>query len=402
MHNLERLTLETGQVIQRRYLLQRLVQQGPTCAVYQGFDQVLQRTIAFKSATVEHMSAYRTAIRATGQFTHPNIIGIYDLIIDAEALYIVQEFVDGDDFGILLQSQLAPYYVVDFGVQICQALMYASSPARKICHGDLTPSAIMRDRRGLVHINNFALPPDINYFLSWNVIGGKSTVISDPELPAGQGSAGRYADDTRALGLLMYQLLTSGRSPEARVVEPPADGRLRFSRNTPAEICEIIARTLIPQHPERIETMEALHAELKVLADAWEPVQPYPVIAAAAPAPAPAYQAQVEPQAQTRLSQFAPVRTGGLLSQPLVLARSEADYGQQGDVNGPMVAVETSNASTSFEPMLNRPLASARQAAYGTNFDIKHVNLPMLIIIGLVFFALFFGIGYYLSTLLIH
>jgi serine/threonine protein kinase len=392
--------VETGQVIQRRYLLQRLVQQGPTCAVYQGFDQVLQRTIALKSATVEHMSAYRAAIRATGQFTHPNIIGIYDLIIDAEALYIVQEFVDGDDFGTLLQSQLAPYYVVDFGVQICQALMYASSSARKICHGDLTPSAIIRDHRGLVHINNFALPPDTNYFARWNIIGGKSTSLSDPGLPVGKGSEGRYADDTRALGLLMYQLLTAGRNPDARVVEPPADGRLRFNRNTPPEICEIVARTLIPQHPEYIGTLETLHSELKVMMEALELAQPYPV--AVAPVPAPAYQTQLESQAQTRLSQFAPGRSGGLISQPLVLARSDADYAQQVDFNGSMVAVETNSASTNFDPMLNAQLASARQAAYGTNPEIKHVNLPMLILIGLVFFALFFGIGYYLSTLIIH
>jgi serine/threonine protein kinase len=346
------------------------------------------------------MPAYRTAIRTTGQFTHPNVIGIYDLIIDAEALYIVQEYVDGDDFGTLLQSQLSPYYVVDLGVQICQALMYASSSARKLCHGDLTPSAIIRDRRGLVHINNFALPTNNNYFLSWNVIGGKSIAFSDPELPVGQGSDGRYADDTRAVGLLLYQLLTSGRSADSRVVEPPADGRLRFNRNTPPEICEIIARTLIPQHPQCIVTAEALRAELKVLADALEPVQPYPV--AAPVATAPAYQAPVEPVVQTRLSQFAPARSGGLLSQPLGLPRGGAEYAQQAAANGAMVAVETNNAPTAFDMSMSQQLASARQAAYNNNSEIKHVNLPLLILMGLVFFALFFGIGYYLSTLFFH
>ncbi len=394
--------METGQVIQRRYLLQRLVQQGPTCAVYQGFDQVLQRVVALKSATVEHMSAYRAAIRTTGQFTHPNIIGIYDLIIDAEALYIVQEYVDGDDFGTLLQSQLSPYYVVDLGVQICQALMYASSSARKLCHGDLTPSAIIRDRRGLVHINNFALPTDSNYFLSWNVIGGKSIAFSDPELPVGQGSEGRYADDTRAVGLLLYQLLTSGRSVESRFVEPPADGRLRFNRNTPSEICEIIARTLIPQHPQCIVTAEALRTELKVLADALEPAQPYPVVVPVAAAAAPVYQAPVEPQVQTRLSQFGPARSGGgLLSQPLGLSRAATDYAQQAGANAG-IAVETNNASTAFDLSMGQQLASAREAAYGGNHEIKHVNLPILILMGLVFFALFFGIGYYVSTLFFH
>ncbi|GCE18735.1 protein kinase domain-containing protein [Dictyobacter kobayashii] len=273
MRNLERLTVETGRVIQRRYLLQRLVQQGQTCAVYQGFDQVLQRTVAIKSAAVEHIPAYRAAIRATAQFAHPNIIGIYDLIVEPDALYIVQEYVDGDDFGTLLQSQLSPYHVVDLGVQICQALIYAGTPVRKVCHGDLTPASIIRDRRGQVRVNNFALPGDNFYFSTWNVIGGTGTVFADPELPAGQASEGRHADDTRAVGLLLYQLL-AGRNPDARSVEPPADGRLRFMRNAPPEVCEVIARTIVRQHPQYISTPETLHAELKVLAEALEPPAP--------------------------------------------------------------------------------------------------------------------------------
>lgn len=401
MRNLERLTVETGRVIQRRYLLQRLVQQGQTCAVYQGFDQVLQRTVAIKAAAVEHIPAYRAAIRATAQFAHPNIIGIYDLIVESDALYIVQEYVEGDDFGTLLQSQLSPYHVVDLGVQVCQALMYASTPVRKVSHGDLTPSSIIRDRRGLVRINNFALPGDAGYFSAWNVIGATGgPVFADPELPAGQMSDSRRADDTRAVGLLLYQLL-AGRTPDARMVEPSADGRLRFMRNAPAEVCELVARTIIRQHPQYVATPEALHAELKVLAEALEP-PPAPISGQLAPAQA--YQAVEDPVARMPQAQFAPARSGGLLSQPLGsgVRSSDGEYAARSDTNGRMMTLDASNASTAFDASMSAKLAAARQAAYTPDLPAKRVNMPLLILFGLVLFALFFGLGYYLSTILIH
>ncbi|GCE26452.1 hypothetical protein KDA_19360 [Dictyobacter alpinus] len=401
MRNLERLTVETGRVIQRRYLLQRLVQQGQTCAIYQGFDQVLQRTVALKVATVEHIPAYRAAIRATAQFAHPNIIGIYDLIVEADALFIVQEYVDGDDFGTLLQSQLSPYHVVDLGVQICQALMYAGTPSRKISHGDLAPSSIIRDRRGLVRINNFALPGDVAYFSAWSVMGAAGgPIFADADLPVGQMSDGRRADDTRAVGLLLYQLL-AGRTPDARTVEPTPDGRLRFMRNAPPEVCELVARTVIRQHPQHIASPEALHAELKTLAEALEP--PPPISGQLAPAPA--YQAVEEPVGRVAQAQFAPARSGGLSSQPLGSNSRllDGEYATRTDTGGRMMTLDSSNASTAFDASMSAKLAAARQAAYAApDVPVKRVNMPLVILFGLVLFALFFGLGYYLSTILIH
>ena len=373
--------METGRVIHRRYMLQRLVQQGQACTVYQAVDQVLQRPVAVKIAPTEHISVYRSAIRATSQFAHPNIIGIYDLIVEPESLYIVQEYVEGDDFATLLQAQLSPYYVLDMGVQMCQALMYAGTPSRKMSHGDLTPTAIIRDRRGQVRVNNFALPTDISYFTSWNSIGGNGAAVSDAQLPPGQISAGRRSDDTRAVGLLLYQLL-SGRTPEARSVEPPTDGRLRFMRNVPPEVCEAIARTVIRQHPQYIATPEILHAELKVLADALEPVS------------IPALEEPV---------QFNPKRTGVLSGQ---LPGSSARMGSDA-ANPPFAVTEQINApgTTGFDMSMSAKLAAARQAAYSTPYapDVqpRRINIPLLLLFGLVLFGLFFGIGYYLSTILI-
>src|SRR5690348_10095087 len=94
-NDVKRLRVETGRLIHRRYLLQRLIQQGQYATLYQGTDQVLQRAVVAKVVPAEHIPAYRAALRATAQFSHPNIVGTYDLIIEPDKLYIVQEYIEG-------------------------------------------------------------------------------------------------------------------------------------------------------------------------------------------------------------------------------------------------------------------------------------------------------------------
>lgn len=391
MLNLERHLVETGRVIQRRYLLQRLVEQGQNCAVYHGFDQVLQRVVAVKVPYADHIPAYSTAIRTTSSFTHPNIVGIYDLIVEPEHLYIVQEYVDGDNFQTLLQAQLSPSQVVDFGIQVCQALLYASSPARKSCHGDLTPAAIMRNRRGLVRVNNFALPSDMNYFASWNQLGGGDSVVSDQLLPWGQMSAGRSADDTRALGLLMYQLLAS-HSSSIPLGTPPGDGRMRFMRNVPPEVCEVVARAVIRQHPQYIASPEALLAELRILEKAFEPVAPVGMGATSV--------RQLEDAALKQPSTL----PGGKLVASLPGHGSSYEAMQQG---GPVAAYpaeagipfDAATPAAATTANISPDLAISQQAMYSRVPEDRSgkVNLSVLILAGLIFFVLFFVIGFLIA-----
>ncbi len=259
----------TGSVLVRRYRLEGLVKQGQVCAIYQGTDVVLQRSVSIKAVPASNITAYRAAIKLTAHFSHPNVVGIYDLVVEPETLFIVQEYIEGFTFSILLQRQLSPYEVVEIGMQICQALIYADNTGSKVCHGDLTPSAIMCDHLGLVRVNNFALPGDFSYFQKWCTMGSDNIIFSDTDLPYGQQSKGRRSDDTRAVGLLLYQLL-AGRTPGSTVVEPHHDGRLHFQRNVPAYLCEIVARAVFRNHPGNINTSENLLAALDKLLDEFE------------------------------------------------------------------------------------------------------------------------------------
>lgn len=367
--------METGRVIYGRYLLQRLIKQTAFCTVHQGMDQRLQRAVAVKSVSAPNIAAYRTAVKMTANFSHQHILGLYDLVIEPDALSIVQEYVEGDTFATLLQSQLSPFEIAEAGWQICLALMYAGSASRRVCHGDLTPSALLRDRQGIIRLNNFALPTDVAYFEKWSVLGGEGVALLETELPWGQQSEARQADDTRATGLLLYQLVTGS-------AEPPADGRLRFARGTPPELCETIARAVVRQHPQNLKTPEALYVPLKALAEALEPAPPPPV------------------QEEPLVRQFSSAGVGKMGS-PLPVRETEGVAPGLAPYSGRLPPVES---TPSAPTIANVPFTPPHQQMGYAPAPTPKSSSPalMLLLLGLLAFGLFFIVGYFLGHALIH
>lgn len=388
--------METGRVINRRYLLQRLVKRGQICSIYQGTDQVLQRTVAIKVVPSSDITAYRAAIKLTAHFSHPNIVGLYDLVVEPDTLYIIQELIEGAPFSALLQHQLSHLDVIDIGMQISQALIYADNASPSVCHGDLTPAAIMRDPQGLVRVNNFALPSDFLYFQSWSRMGGDDIISSDPELPYGQQSDSRRSDDVRATGLLLYQLL-AGRVPGASVVEPPPDGRLRFQRNIPPELCETVARAVVRQHPQHICTHEALYADLKALSE---------TLSQQAPIAMPAASAVYQPSAEPMVISQAVSPGAGKLASALPIGDTE-----QPGLNLPpyhsgqsaQLPLEQITPASPTVADVSLKLASARQAAYPEPVPQQQSRQSFfpILVIGLVVFVLLFIVGYFAGHFLI-
>ncbi len=217
-------------------------------------------------------------------------------------------------------------------------------------------------------------------------------------------SEGRRADDTRAVGLLLYQLLTS-RAPGTTSVEPPADGRLRFPRNIPAELCEVIARTIIRQHPHHINKVDELYNELKTLTENLEPAAP---VLVSNPADAQPQRADV-----SNAGPF-PQRVSGKLGNALPGGQPGAGLSAYRNENsGKLAAVEAEPVNTAMtvadSPAPIKPV-TARQVVYPPHTSAtpplqggvlpqtdarQRSPLLWLLVLGLIVFAVCFAIGFF-------
>lgn len=241
-----------GLQLAERYQLDEMVAQGSLCAIHRGQDTVLHRPIAIKAIEPGMVATYRAALQATSALSHPAIVATYDAIEHNGWLFLIQEHLQARPLTGYLRAGVPSERAVDLGGQIARVLAYAH--AHDVTHGDLTPSAILIDRRAIVRVNNFGLPADTHYFATLDnaleeAETGGATLNAKP-------SDATPAGDVRALGLLLWQLLrTHGDAAESA-----------FRNDVHTGLRNLVRRCVVRSHSQRITDAETLVLEFEALA----------------------------------------------------------------------------------------------------------------------------------------
>lgn len=248
---------QNGQEIAGRYRIDELIATGALCQVHRGTDTVLRRPIVIK--VVPHASAptYRRALQLTAQLTHPSIVATFDAVERDGDLFLMQEYVQARPFEAYLRNGLPVERAADLAGQLARALAY--SHAHGVAHGDLTPAALLVDRRAALRVNNFCLPPDQTYFSA-------AAAALEPGLvgvePQSDDLAVTIRNDVRALGLILWRALTN----EERETEGSGVRTLRSFRGDVPESARAVVRRCLSNHAEgAIADAETLVLALEAL-----------------------------------------------------------------------------------------------------------------------------------------
>ena len=129
-----------------KYKIVRVLGKGAMGIVYEGFDPVIERTVAIKTIRVdeldpeeaeEHSRRFKVEAKAAGKLNHPNIVGIYDYGEEQSLAYIVMEYVKGKELKSYLDSgeRFPIKQTVHIMGQLLDALGY--SHARGVVHRDI-------------------------------------------------------------------------------------------------------------------------------------------------------------------------------------------------------------------------------------------------------------------------
>jgi eukaryotic-like serine/threonine-protein kinase len=259
--------------------------------VFLAEDSRLRRHVALKRLTgrafadVDARNRILREARAVAKVHHPGIAAIFDVVEDAETVWIVMEYVPGETLAHRLRQGRVPLrQAIDIGVQIAEAL--ADAHAHGVLHCDLKPSNVLLTPDGKAKLLDFGLARQPAYSSPTEETRRKSETDQVVRGLAGTAGylpperlSGAPADergDIYSLGVVLFELLT-GRRPfdgpdmvaiaaTALTTPPPAPKHL--DATIPERLSDIVVRMLASDPAARFRQASDVAAALRSAAEA--------------------------------------------------------------------------------------------------------------------------------------
>ncbi len=213
----------TGQTLDGRYRVERLLGKGGMGAVYFGRHLVIGREVAIKFlhaelATDEDVVKrfYREA-QAAAAIRHKNIIDVFDVGVASEGEpYLVMEYLEGEDLASMIKRVGSFDLAAACGILEPVLLALAAAHEKGIIHRDLKPENIFLAQFDnepttikLIDfgISKFVQAGDKSRLTQTGVLLGTPAYMS-PEQAKGGGAGVDTRTDIYAMGVILYEMLT--------------------------------------------------------------------------------------------------------------------------------------------------------------------------------------------------
>ena len=223
-------TIVLGQLISRRYKIEKVLGHGGFGWVYLARDGLLDRTVALKVLLPRRLDGIGQAAddrflreaRTIAHLDHPHIVPVYDAGLLEGRPWMAMRLVRGTSLAGLLREQ-APLPVLralHYLTQAASALDHAHRHG--IVHRDVKPSNLLVEKRddGSEHV--WLADFGIARVLSESTTGDALTrVVGTPSYMAPEQIASKRIDgraDLFALGCIAYELVTGARAFEGDTV----------------------------------------------------------------------------------------------------------------------------------------------------------------------------------------
>jgi len=265
-------SVATGQLLGRRYYLERALGEGGMGVVYYATDQEIKGEAfaikVLKPAIREHpesLELMREEVRKTRALHHPNIAGVYSLNSDRSGIYMLMEYLEGKTVGALIDEEFGRGMPLPRAWPLIQdigaALAYAHD--HSVIHSDLKPSNVFVTTSAKAKLLDFGIARAARGRTGRFDPGGVGA-LTPAYASCGmlEGRPPDQSDDVYAFACVIYEML-SGKHPFDRLSALEA----RAAALRPAPIAsltraqnEALARALAFDRARRTESVEALLA----------------------------------------------------------------------------------------------------------------------------------------------
>jgi serine/threonine protein kinase len=277
--------VESGDLIQSRYRLNKLLGSGASGSVWSAKNELIDRDVALKimrpdvAEDAVALQRFFNEAKASGRVRSTSIVQIFDLgQAEDGSPFLVFELLEGEglDARLSREGMLDPELGAELFVGAARALHLAHQQG--IIHRDLKPANIFlhreTDGKLVAKILDFGIS---KVFESGNnfTLTRTGTVVGSPAYMAPEQASGREDLDGRAdvwaLGVVMYEALSGTLPHEApnynalmvRILTQDVDPLQTRNKDLPPSLCAVVDSCLRRDRDQRVPSAGALAAQLE-------------------------------------------------------------------------------------------------------------------------------------------
>jgi eukaryotic-like serine/threonine-protein kinase len=211
------MALEQGSLLFGRYRMESILGRGGMGAVYKAVDENLGIHVAVKEnlfTTEEYARQFKREATLLAALRHPNLPRVTDhFVIPGQGQYLVMDYIEGEDLRSRIDRGTLPTerMVVDWGRQVCDALVYLHGRQPPVIHRDIKPGNIRITPDGRALLVDFGLA---------RIMEGAQTTTGAKAMTPGYSPPEQYGasrtdvrTDIYSLAATLYTLVT-GAIPE--------------------------------------------------------------------------------------------------------------------------------------------------------------------------------------------
>jgi serine/threonine protein kinase len=268
-----------------RYKITSLLGEGGMGAVFRAEDATLQRDVAIKvmhqqfASQPNFQERFLQEARTAAKMDHPGIVQVFDFGQQGNLLFIVMEFVPGENLRQLLKflKKSGKWIGLEEAVQlvrhVCLAIHYAHQEG--VLHRDIKPANIMLKSKPSEDLPFQPVMTDLGLakLLEGGIVTQTGVTMGTPGYMSPEQALGTKTDarsDVYSLGILLYEL-AAGQLPHPISTlsdairfhnQDPLPAPTSFPTTVPEEIQAIILQALKKNPDDRFAHAKELAREL--------------------------------------------------------------------------------------------------------------------------------------------
>jgi serine/threonine protein kinase/Tfp pilus assembly protein PilF len=272
------------------YKISKRIGSGGMGEVYLATDVTAGRKAALKllpmrfTGDAERLKRFQQEAHAVVALNHPNILTVYEIGEDHSTHYIASELIEGETLRQRLgRGRIEVGEAVEIAIEVASAL--AAAHQAGIVHRDIKPDNIMLRPDGYVKVLDFGIAKLAEQEAPATISKDEALLLVETNLGSILGTV-RYMSPEQAcgtpvgketdiwsLGVVLYEMVSGhtpfiGETPRevmTSVLEKEPPPLKSYIKQTPAELQQIISKTLRKDRSERYQNASEMLQALKNL-----------------------------------------------------------------------------------------------------------------------------------------